>query len=86
MNDTDSAVDLVDTVGQKLRLGVENIEGQGGERHITVFCPYWVINTSQYKLRIRDDRNSELPAGTVFPHKYVTGLSDLCILFYFEWI
>ena len=51
--------------------GVENIEGQGGERHVTIFCPYWVINTSQYALRIRDDRENILPAGTVSSKKYV---------------
>lgn len=65
----DASVDLADTVGQRLRLFVENTEGGGGERHIAVYCPYWIVNTSQYALRIREELNLAMPAGTVSPQK-----------------
>jgi len=68
-NEGDSYVDLVDTVGQRLKLGVENTEGSGGERRITIYCPYWIVNTSQYAIRIKDERSGQMPAGTVYPNK-----------------
>lgn len=64
-----SSVTLSDTAGQKLRLNVENIEGGGGQRHITVYCPYWIVNTSQFSFRIREEGDMELPAGTVTAQK-----------------
>jgi len=69
--DEDSSVELTDTVGQRLRLGIENIEGGGGQRHVTVYCPYWIVNLSQYSVRIREEGapRDQLPAGTVTPNK-----------------
>lgn len=61
----DTSVVLTDTVGQRLRLNVENTEGEGGQRHVVIFCPYWIVNTSQYSYRIREDVDRVLPAGTV---------------------
>ena len=66
----DAWVDLADTVGQRLRLNVENVEGGGGERHIAVYSPYWIVNTSQYAIRIREELSMALPAGTVTQLKY----------------
>lgn len=69
LEDTDrediSSIVLTDTVGQRLRLNLENILGGGGQRHIAVYCPYWIVNTSQYMFRIREEGNTLLPAGTV---------------------
>lgn len=64
-NDGISYIDLTDTVGQKLRLNIENTEGGGGERRIVVYCPYWIVNLSQYAFRIREEGEIDLPAGTV---------------------
>jgi hypothetical protein len=64
-----SNVILTDTVGQRLRLNVENTQGAGGQRHIVVYCPYWIVNTSQYAFRIREEGEMELPAGSVTPQK-----------------
>jgi hypothetical protein len=50
---------------------VENTEGSGGQRHIVVYCPYWIINNSQFSLRIKEDGSAFLPAGTVTALKYV---------------
>lgn len=67
----DASVLLADSMGQRLRLNIENVEGGGGERHIVVYCPYWIVNTSQYCLRIREEGapKDQLPAGSVTPTK-----------------
>lgn len=62
---------LSDTVGQRLRVHVENIEGGGGQRHLIVFCPFLILNTSQYSFRVREEGHTSLPAGTVSEKKYV---------------
>jgi hypothetical protein len=60
-----STITLYDSVGQGLRLNIENKEGAGGQRHITVYCPYWIVNTSQYSFQIREEGGEELTAGSV---------------------
>ena len=55
---------LVDLAGQRLRLQVVNSKGAGGQRTISVYCPYWILNTSQFTVRLREDGNPNLPAGT----------------------
>ena len=62
---SDASVFLTDTVGQRLRLNIQNTLGGGGQRHISVYCPYWVVNTTQYAIRMREDGDVALPAGTV---------------------
>ena len=64
-----SSIVLTDTVGQRITLCIENICGSGGQRQITVYCPYWIVNTSQYSLRIMEEGPSLYPAGTVTTHK-----------------
>lgn len=60
-----SSIMLSDSVGQRLRLLVENNVGGGGQRNIVIFCPYWLLNTSQYTIRMREDGEQAFPAGTV---------------------
>ena len=60
-----SSIMLSDSVGQRLRLQVENNVGGGGQRNIVVFCPYWLVNTSQYTIRLMEDGGQVFPAGTV---------------------
>jgi hypothetical protein len=45
-------------------LSVENTEGGGGQRNIVVYCPYWIVNTTQYMYHIREEGELDLPAGT----------------------
>ncbi len=52
-------------MGQRLRVNIENTVGGGGQRHIAVYCPYWIVNTSQFMFRIREEGSTILPAGTV---------------------
>ena len=74
---------LSDTVGQRLRVHVENIEGGGGQRHLIVFCPFLILNTSQYSFRVREEGHTSLPAGTVSEKKYVFSFYPLCFKFFY---
>jgi hypothetical protein len=62
---TDMSIVLTDSVGQRLRLQIENKVGGGGHRKLVIYCPYWIVNTSQYTLRLRNERSDHLPAGTI---------------------
>lgn len=64
-----NTVSCIDTVGQRIRVNVENTLGGGGQRQVAVFCPYWLVNTSQYSLRIMEEGQQVLPAGTVTAQK-----------------
>ena len=68
-NEKGSTILLTDTVGQRLMLCIENIRGRGGQRHIIIFCPYWIVNNTQYTLRMREEGNQNLPAGSVTTQK-----------------
>lgn len=46
-----SSVTLTDSVGQRLEVLLENRLGEGGQRHVVVYCPVWMVNTSHYCLR-----------------------------------
>ena len=58
---------LADREGQRLRINIDNILGSSGHRHVTVYCPYWIVNTSQYSYRIRQDGHKILTAGSTTP-------------------
>jgi hypothetical protein len=60
-----SSIAVTDGVGQRLQLRIENRKGSGGQRHVSVYCPFWMVNTSHYALRFRQDGSKILPAGTV---------------------
>ena len=55
---------LVDHLGQKINLSIENKFGQGGQRHVTIFCPYWIVNTTEHALRYRQEKASSYVSGT----------------------
>jgi hypothetical protein len=74
LGDNDEDVDpgmtymiLADREGQRLRINIENILGSSGHRHVTIYCPYWIVNTSQYSFRIRQDGHKILTAGSSTP-------------------
>jgi hypothetical protein len=56
---------LVDGENQKMKLKIENTLGKGGERHIVLFMPFWVVNTSQYAIKMRQEGSIDLPAGSI---------------------
>ena len=38
----DSEMTIIDSIGQRLTLLIDNVIGGGGQRFISLFCPYWV--------------------------------------------
>jgi hypothetical protein len=60
-----SETSVVDTVGQRLRLNIENIRGGGGQRRISLFCPFWIVNTTEHALRYRQEKSKAFVSGTV---------------------
>lgn len=56
---------LVDHLGQKLNLYIENKLGGGGQRRITIYCPYWIVNTTDHALRYRQEKTSSFVSGTM---------------------
>ena len=63
--EVNATASVTDSTGQTLRVQVENTQGKGGQRHIVVFCPFWVLNTSQYAIRVKHNGRDGLPAGSV---------------------
>jgi hypothetical protein len=67
-NDASDIVDettVVDSLGQRLIIKIQNILGKGGERKITIFCPFWILNTTEHSLRYRQEKASAYVSGTV---------------------
>lgn len=56
---------MVDRVGQKLTLQIENIRGGGGHRRISVFAPFWILNSTEHSLRYKQDKSTHFVSGTV---------------------
>lgn len=46
-----SSVTLTDSIGQRLEVLLKNQSGKAGQRHVVVYCPVWMVNTSNYRLR-----------------------------------
>lgn len=47
----EATLTLTDSVGQKIDILLQNRLGEGGQRHVVVYCPVWMVNTSNYSLR-----------------------------------
>ena len=56
---------LLDQINQKLLLKVAVEIGLGKQRRFVLFCPYWIVNRSQYVVRYKQEHRWDLPAGTV---------------------
>ena len=66
-----TSIFLSDSYGQRLRIGLDINVGNGGQRCVTVYCPFWVVNASQYSIRLREEGGAGMPAGTVLANRYV---------------
>lgn len=64
-SDVVSETEVVDSVGQRLTLNIENIRGGGGQRRISVYCPFWIINTTEYALMYKQEKGKSFVSGTV---------------------
>jgi hypothetical protein len=56
---------VVDGVGQRLTLSIENIRGGGGQRRISLYSPFWLVNTTEHALLYKHDRSKSYVCGTV---------------------
>ena len=56
---------IVDGIGQRLILNIENIRGGGGQRRVTVFSRFWVANTTEHCLRYKQENSKLFVSGTV---------------------
>jgi hypothetical protein len=56
---------VVDSVGQRLTLRIENVRGGGGQRRISLYCPFWIVNTTEHALRYKEDKEKSYVCGTV---------------------
>lgn len=56
---------VVDSQGQRLSLSIENVVGGGGQRRISVFCPFWIVNLTEHSLKYKHDSNSSFVSGTI---------------------
>ena len=65
INDIATETTVVDSLGQCLNLNIKNTLGGGGQRHITVSCPYWILNTTEHILRYKQDKAKKYVSGTV---------------------
>ncbi|KAL7570167.1 hypothetical protein ACA910_020005 [Epithemia clementina (nom. ined.)] len=60
---------VVDGVGQRLTLGIENIRGGGGQRRVSVYCPFWIVNTTEHALMYRQYNSKHFVSGSVSSKK-----------------
>ena len=67
---------IEDGQGQSLALCIQNIRGGGGQRHIIVYCPYWIVNTTIHSLRYRQESTREFVCGTSSPDRHVKKVSN----------
>ena len=56
---------VVDSEGQRLVLRIDNNLGGGGQRRVTIYCPFWIVNTTEHALRYRQEGKSSYVSGTV---------------------
>ena len=56
---------VVDSIGQRLTLRIENVRGGGGQRRISLYCPYWIVNTTEHALRYREEKEKSYVCGTI---------------------
>jgi hypothetical protein len=72
LRDTFSAEDIatettvVDSVGQRLTLHLDNVLGNGGQRHVTIYSPFWIVNTTEHSLRYKQEKALSYVSGTVW--------------------
>lgn len=64
-NDIASETTVVDGVGQRLTLSLENVRGGGGQRRVSLYCPFWIVNTTEHSLRYKQDKGKSFVSGTV---------------------
>jgi hypothetical protein len=60
----DSETIVIDSIGQRLILHIDNVIGGGGQRFISIYCPYWIVNTTNHSFRYKQEKVSGFVSGT----------------------
>lgn len=63
--DIDDETTVVDSIGQRLTLKIDNVRGGGGQRRISLYCPLWIVNTTEHALTYKQEKGSSFVSGTV---------------------
>lgn len=64
-DDVEEETSVVDGLGQRLTLRLENTRGGGGQRQVSVFCPLWILNTTEHCLLYKQENSNVFVSGTV---------------------
>jgi len=73
---------VVDDQGQSLSLSLNNVVGGGGQRRVSVYSPFWIVNLTEHALKYKHDSNSSFVSGTYhfekgkIPNRDETGLRN----------
>jgi hypothetical protein len=46
-------------------LNIENVRGGGGQRRISLYCPFWIVNTTEHSLRYKQEKSKAFVSGNV---------------------
>ena len=63
--DIASEVTVIDSLGQRLQLHINNVLGGGGHRHVSLYSPFWIVNTTEHSLRYKQEKSLSYVSGTV---------------------
>eukprot|EP00985_Skeletonema_marinoi_P012126 scaffold5803_cov164-Skeletonema_marinoi.AAC.2 len=66
LEDIATETTVVDSVGQRLTLLLDNVLGNGGQRHVTIYSPFWIVNTTEHSLRYKQEKALSYVSGTVW--------------------
>lgn len=64
IEDIATELSVVDSLGQRLTLHIDNVLGSGGQRRLSLYSPFWIVNTTEHSLRYKEKALSFV-AGTV---------------------
>ena len=46
LEDIATELSVIDSLGQRLTLNIDNVLGSGGQRRVTLFSPFWIVSAS----------------------------------------
>lgn len=64
-SDVARSLTLLDNYNHKITVELEHHVGGAGQRRVTVYCPYWLVNHTDCMLIYRQEGKSTYPAGTI---------------------
>ncbi|KAL7543443.1 hypothetical protein ACHAXR_012723, partial [Thalassiosira sp. AJA248-18] len=65
VEDIATELSVTDSLGQRLTLLIDNVLGSGGQRRVSLYCPFWIVNTTEHALRYKQEKAQSFVSGTV---------------------